>query len=58
MRLFVDASYGVHVDGKSHTGSCVVIAKMTSLLTRTVPSVFLGSISNTKYCGISIDVKL
>ena len=25
VRLFVDASYGVHVDGKSHTGSCVVI---------------------------------
>ena len=25
MRLFVDASYGVHVDGKSHTGCCVVI---------------------------------
>jgi hypothetical protein len=23
--LFVDASYGVHMDGKSHTGSCVVI---------------------------------
>jgi Reverse transcriptase (RNA-dependent DNA polymerase) len=25
VRLYVDASYGVHVDGKSHTGSCVVI---------------------------------
>jgi hypothetical protein len=25
VRLFVDASYGVHMDGKSHTGSCVVI---------------------------------
>ena len=25
VKLFVDASYGVHVDGKSHTGSCVVI---------------------------------
>ena len=25
VRLFVDASYGVHSDGKSHTGSCVVI---------------------------------
>ena len=24
VRLFVDASYGVHADGKSHTGSCVV----------------------------------
>ena len=25
VRLFVDAAYGVHYDGKSHTGSCVVI---------------------------------
>ena len=25
VRLFVDAFYDVHVDGKSHTGSCVVI---------------------------------
>lgn len=28
VRLFVDASYGVHGDGKSHTGSCVVIGDM------------------------------
>jgi hypothetical protein len=25
VRLYVDASYGVHTDGKSHTGACVVI---------------------------------
>ena len=25
---FVDASYGVHVDGRSHTGSCVVIGDL------------------------------
>ena len=25
VRLYVDAAYGVHSDGKSHTGSCVVI---------------------------------
>ena len=25
VQLFVDASYGVHSDGKSHTGSCVVL---------------------------------
>lgn len=25
LRVFIDAAYGVHVDGKSHTGSCVVI---------------------------------
>jgi hypothetical protein len=28
VRLFVDASYGVHVDGRSHTGSCVVIGDL------------------------------
>ena len=25
VRLYVDASYGVHADGKSHTGSCIAI---------------------------------
>ena len=25
VRVFIDAAYGVHADGKSHTGSCVVI---------------------------------
>ena len=25
VRLYVDASYGVHIDGKSHTGSCIVL---------------------------------
>ena len=25
VKLYVDASYGVHHDGKSHTGSCVVV---------------------------------
>ena len=25
VKLYVDASYGVHHDGKSHTGSCIVI---------------------------------
>ena len=25
IRLFIDAAYGLHGDGKSHTGSCVVI---------------------------------
>jgi hypothetical protein len=28
VRLFVDASYGVHKDGKSHTGSCVVLGEV------------------------------
>jgi hypothetical protein len=28
LHLFVDASYGVHVDGRSHTGSCVVIGDL------------------------------
>jgi hypothetical protein len=25
VRVYIDAAYGVHADGKSHTGSCVVI---------------------------------
>ena len=25
VRVFIDAAYGVHADGKSHTGSCVII---------------------------------
>ena len=28
VKLYVDASYGVHHDGKSHTGSCVVIGEV------------------------------
>jgi hypothetical protein len=28
VHLIVDASYRVHVDGRSHTGSCVVIAEL------------------------------
>lgn len=27
VRLYVDAAYGVHSDGKSHTGSCVVLGE-------------------------------
>jgi hypothetical protein len=25
VRVYIDAAYGIHADGKSHTGSCVVI---------------------------------
>ena len=28
VRVFIDAAYGVHADGKSHTGSCVVIGEV------------------------------
>jgi hypothetical protein len=28
VKLYVDASYGVHHDGKSHTGSCIVIGEV------------------------------
>lgn len=27
-RVFMDAAYGVHADGKSHTGSCIVIGEL------------------------------
>jgi hypothetical protein len=25
VRVFIDAAYGVHADGKSHTGSCIIV---------------------------------
>jgi hypothetical protein len=25
--VYIDASYGVHADGKSHTGSCIVVGR-------------------------------
>lgn len=31
IRLYVDAAYGVHGDGKSHTGSCVVIGDVEAV---------------------------
>lgn len=31
VRLYVDAAYGVHSDGKSHTGSCVVIGDVGAM---------------------------
>jgi hypothetical protein len=36
VRLYVDASYGVHRDGKSHTGSCVVIGDVGAVHCRSV----------------------
>ena len=36
VRLYVDASYGVHKDGKSHTGSCVVIGDVEAVHCRSV----------------------
>ena len=31
VRVFVDAAHGVHTDGKSHTGSCVVIGDVSAV---------------------------
>ena len=36
VHLFVDASYGVHADGRSHTGSCVVIGDLGAVHCRSV----------------------
>lgn len=38
VRLFVDASYGVHVDGRSHTGSCIVISDVGAVPCRSCQS--------------------
>lgn len=34
VRLFVDASYGMHSDGRSHTRSCVVIGDVDEVQCR------------------------
>ena len=31
VRVYVDAAYGVHADGKLHTGSCIVIGDLGSV---------------------------
>ena len=45
VRLFVDASYGVHRDGKSHTGSCVVIGDVGAVHCRSAKQSILSKSS-------------
>ena len=54
VRLFVDASYGVHVDGKSHTGSCVVIGDIGAVHCRsTKQGIVSKSSTEAELIGLS-----
>ena len=45
MRLFVDASYGVHSDGRSYTGSCVVIGDVGAVHCRSSKQLIVTKLS-------------
>jgi hypothetical protein len=45
VRLFVDASYGVHVDGRSHTGSCIVTGDVGAMHCMTVKQAIVSKSS-------------
>ena len=54
VRLFVDASYGVHADGKSHTGSCVVIGDVGAVHCRSAKqSIVSKSSTEAELIGLS-----
>ena len=54
VRLFVDASYGVHGDGKSHTGSCVVIGDVGAVHCRsTKQAIVTKSSTEAELVGLS-----
>ena len=54
VRLFVDASCGVHVDGKSHTGSCVVIGDIGAVRCRsTKQGIVSKSSTEAELIGLS-----
>ena len=54
VKLFVDASYGVHVDGKSHTGSCVVIGDIGAVHCRsTKQGIVSKSSTEAELIGLS-----
>ena len=54
VRLYVDASYGVHRDGKSHTGSCVVIGDVGAVHCRsTKQQIVAKSSTEAELTGLS-----
>ena len=54
VRLFVDASYGVHTDGRSHTGSCVVVGDVGSVHCRsTKQQIVTKSSTEAELVGLS-----
>ena len=54
VRLYVDASYGVHCDGRSHTGSCIVIGDVGAVHCRsTTQAIETKSSTETELVGMS-----
>ena len=54
VRLYVDASYGVHTDGKSHTGSCIVIGDVGAVHCRsTKQAIVTKSSTEAELVGMS-----
>jgi hypothetical protein len=52
--LYVDASYGVHADGRSHTGACVVIGSVGAVHCRsTKQSILSKSSTEAELIGMS-----
>ena len=63
VRVYVDAAYGVHSDGKSHTGSCVVIGDVgavhcksskQSIVTKSSTEAELVALSDSANQGLHI----
>jgi hypothetical protein len=54
VRLYVDASYGVHADGRSHTGSCVVIGDVGAVHCRSTKQLIVTkSSTEAELVGLS-----
>ena len=63
VKVFIDAAYGVHADGKSHTGSCIVIGDVgavhcksskQSIVTKSSTEAELVALSDSANQGIYI----
>jgi hypothetical protein len=54
VNLYVDASYGVHMDGRSHTGSCVVIGDVGAVHCRSAKQLIVTkSSTEAELVGLS-----
>ena len=50
---FVDAAYGVHIDGKSHTGACISLGKGTMYNRSTKQKIFSKSSTEAELIALS-----
>jgi hypothetical protein len=51
--IYVDASYGVHTDGKSHTGACVVIGDVGAVHCSTKQEIVVKSSTEGELVAVS-----